>query len=735
MTKSKPRNLPGSLTFGLVALLTVVLLAPGNASAQRKAAKKKGKDKFSETTTVVVVEIPVTVVKDGEPIRGLTAEDFQVSEGRKKHPIVGFNEVDLSLEGAPLSAAEIPIAARRHFLFMFDLSLSDPAKIARARHAALELVEESLHPADLAGVATYSTSQGLKMPLGFTSDRYQLRLAIETLGLPQLVHTTRDPLGILLTGLDTTAAIIDSPGASAAGTARGGLDPEAEILELLSTIETEVRREEQRDQILALTSSLAELAGVLKSVQGRKHVVFLSEGFDSTALTGIGMSTLGEQQRAQEQTDAAMAGRIWEVDSNARFGDTSTQNVLGQMAEAFVKADCTIQAVDIGGLDAGGAVTGTTADAGTARNREAGMHWMASQTGGEYYRNFNQPAQAMGRMLNATSVTYLLAIQPENLQFDGEYRRLKVKVNNVPRGARVVHKPGYFAPTEFAEQNPFARRLNTAGLILGGDSGGAVDTAVLAAPFPMGLGNAYVPVLIEVGGPSLLAGQVDEVMPTEIYAYAIDSMGTVRDYFSRVLAFDMKKTPLTLEQQGLKYWGHFELPTGDYVLRVMVRNGTTGAFGIDKVPMRVPDFDISEVAISQPLFPEPVGKWLLVREKAEEQADVPYPFLAGETPFIPAAKPTLNAREITQLLLVGFNLGSGAIELSGEVYTLDGSRIGQRAISIDDRPLTEASYLDRLIAMFDPGQLDAGEYKLVVTLSDGESGEERTASIPFVVGG
>ncbi len=62
---------------------------------------------FSESTQVVVVEVPVQVIKDGEPVRGMTAKDFEVYDGRRKVPITGFDVLDLA---APAAAAGAPAA-------------------------------------------------------------------------------------------------------------------------------------------------------------------------------------------------------------------------------------------------------------------------------------------------------------------------------------------------------------------------------------------------------------------------------------------------------------------------------------------------------------------------------------------------------------------------------------------------------------------------------------------------
>ena len=98
---------------------------------------------FSEATEVVVVEVPVQVVKDGEPVRGLTAKDFEVYDGRKKVPVTGFEVLDLAAAaGGGRGAPQVPVSARRHFLMIFDLSFSEPKSIVKARLAAQKVVKD-----------------------------------------------------------------------------------------------------------------------------------------------------------------------------------------------------------------------------------------------------------------------------------------------------------------------------------------------------------------------------------------------------------------------------------------------------------------------------------------------------------------------------------------------------------------------------------------------------------------
>ena len=297
-----PQSLPpqrpgvGRALIWLAVFLAAITL-PDVVQSQRS--------RFEESTDVVVVEIPVRVHQNGEPVRGLTAADFEILEGRKKLPIVGFEVIDLSTStpGAEaMPAARVPIAGRRHFLMLFDLSFSDAAAVVRARQAAMDLMEHGLHPADLVAVATYSRVGGAQLALGFTSDRKQIEYALGTLGLITPAQQVRDPLGIVMADL-TDFRLGAEPGTS--GGARSfGPDAGAELRSYLADGERQVRQEVAKNEILVMTSQLAELATMLDAVQGSKHVVYLSEGFDSSLL--LGTQDQGRMQEMAVWPEAAL---------------------------------------------------------------------------------------------------------------------------------------------------------------------------------------------------------------------------------------------------------------------------------------------------------------------------------------------------------------------------------------------------------------------------------------------
>lgn len=713
----RQQSRPSAYLRSLLLFSTYLILPnPGPLVAQQA--------RHAEVTEVVVVEVPVQVSKDGRPVRGLTADQFEVLDGRKRQDLIGFDVYDLSISGVEPSEVgpRIPAAAQRHFMLFFDLSFSDPASIVRARHAAKELVATGLNQNDLVGVATYSASSGSKLILGFTSDRNQAELAIDTLGLPQLVESRRDPLGI------TFADMPESWGTATAGSSgRGGIDVEAEVRQAVTRLESSIRRADDKNDILALTSSLTEVAELLRSVDGRKYLVFLSEGFNSSIIVGQGGGASREEQQAiQRQNDAAMRGEIEAVDSNLRFGDTSAQNQLSLMLSEFVRADCVIQAIDIGGLRTGG-------DTRPRRESKQGLFMMADGTGGEFIENFNNLTVAMEKMLERTSVTYVLAFQAKDLDLDGKFHKLKVKLKDGPKGARLAYRPGYFAPKPYSELSQRERIFSAASRLFG-DASGQIGTAALAAPFEIESERAYVPTMIEIHSSDLLKGNQGGTVTAEIYAYAVAEDGQVRDFFNQIIGIDIAKAGSTFQETGIKFWNHFELAPGSYVARVLVRNANTGTSGVSVFPFRVPDASQQEPALLAPMFPEPAGRWLIVRGQRAEETTHDYPFTIQGEPFIPAVKPVLVSGQSVPVILAGYGLGD-SVQIVAELLTLNGDPVDGVSLNVGDRRLAADPTMAQWAATLGLGPLEAGDYELRFTATEPETGAAHSSAITVSVSG
>jgi VWFA-related protein len=700
-----------------VMALAALAALPGSSRA-RGAAEPSA---FSETTQVTAIEIPVQVTRDGEPVRGLTAKDFEVFEGKSRQAITGFDVVDLRAPAAQGLSANIPVAARRHFLLLFDLAFSEPKSIVKARAAARDVMLKELVPSDLVAVATYSSSAGPRLVLGFTSDRRQLQAAIDHLGLPQLVDRSPDPLRLVA---DDFKASLPSDMIATKAIARVAAQQDiAESLEQIARDSERAERTSQMQVVSSMTSSLADLARLMAAVDGRKQVVYLSEGFNSSFLEGA-------ESKAQQDklAESVQFGMSFDVDSDARFGSTHQNNLLEKMLEAFRRSDCVIQAVDIGGIHGGDGdpanasadpLSSSVAGAPTRVSGEATLFQMAKDTGGELFRSFNDLGAAMDRLLRQTSLTYLLTIQPQDLAYDGQYHKLRVQLKNGSRALQVSYRTGYYAPLPYAKQSPAARNLAAASALMSSQSSGTVDLAVLAAPFHGSAGKAYVPVLIEAGGSSLLAGTEEALIPAEIYAYAVDDQGQIQDYFDQAVRLDVVHAPRALWDAGLKFFGHLELPPGNYWLRVLVRNGISGAYGMRASALVVPAFGAAAPSLLPPFFAESPGRWMMLREPPRgEQKTAAYPFVTGNQEYIPASRPMLSPGQDEALTLVGYNWGPGEPKAEGRLVSAEGRDLGPLALRLDGRRAGEGDKPDSARATFRlPAGLGAGEYRLVVTLS------------------
>jgi VWFA-related protein len=216
-------------------------------------------------------------------------------------------------------------------------------------------------------------------------------------------------------------------------------------------------RVRQERAVTALSRAFADLAKTIGGLYGRKYVVLFSEGFDSSVFQGT--ANIDEQNTmAAEST----FGHLWNIDSEKRYGSTKSATELEAMLEEFRRADCVVQTIDIGQLrERGGA------EEQFVGTRDS-LFMIADGTGGELYENFNDLSAAMAQMLNRTSVTYVLAFQPENIRRDGSYHRLRVEVKNAGRGMRVVHRPGFYAPRPFGEQSASERMLHAAQQVVSG---------------------------------------------------------------------------------------------------------------------------------------------------------------------------------------------------------------------------------------------------------------------------
>jgi VWFA-related protein len=682
-----------------------------------------------ERAEVSLVEVPVRVVdRENHPIRGLTARDFTLTADGRPQEIVAFDAIDLA--DSSLEPGAFPPAARRRFLLLFDLSFSRPRSIVGARRAATDFVVRQVAPGDLAAVATYSVETGFRLLVTFSSDRAQLARAIETLGV-DAKREPLDPLGFYFEPRALAMATLDRGAeASRNETTVGTL---VDSLETMNALQKQQSDEYARGRVRSMISSFGELARALDSVEGRKDVVLLSEGFQNRLLVGAAETT--------QERDWLVNGQIWKVDGDRRFGNQPLRNEVSDMTSLFRRSDCVIHSVDVAGVRLDG-----EPDANGEPNREPhvpggdrdSLFEFAEGTGGEVVRNVNDLSASLARLVTDTSLVYVLAFRSDRPSAEGRFHELKVRV--AAKDARVTARPGYYDRRDFRKRTAFERSLDAADAIASERPLHQIPVRVLAVPFAGAAGAAAVPVEVEIPGPDLLDGVRGEKTGLEVYVYAQGSDGRLGDFLTQSVGLDLTRSRDTLARGGIRFAGSLRLPPGAYRLRVFVRNAETGRAGLSASDLRVPDFSARRPELLPPLFLEGPGDWLPLRAKARGdgggEAAYPVVTIDGE-PLSPVPLAT-PAAGILRLWLVTYHFGAGApnesLKLAAQLLDAEGRPLGPAEISVLSR--SEAGPDGRrnaLLAFRPPAGLSSGRYGLRVFAEDASSGERRQSVAAFRV--
>ncbi len=577
-----------------------------------------------DTLTVHYVEVPVTVVgSDGKPVRGLTKANFQLFDGRRPVDIASFDAIDFDSPASVRANASSP-AVHRSFLILFDLTYSSPSSLTRAQAAARAFVQKNVRPADLIGVATIDVQRGYRLVTNFTTDRSAVAAALDH----PVSFRGADPLQLAGTqNYNKLEADQDLMQRS-----------ESERKEQSESRQDQARlardQDEQflRDQVHRQLDLLAQLAASMRNRRGRTQVVLLSEGFNARVISGRSARDLNE-----ENDDANMAtrGAPYKVDSDRRFGSSTSQNLLQAMTQAFQASGVVLHAIDLRGLR-----TLTDLTHGEADDNDDGLFLLARPTGGEVFRNSNDLSDNFARMLHQQDLVYVLGFQAPVVN-PGKPHELNLKLVNGPRGASLTYRRGYFEGG--TRSTALEQTLTAADIIIRDLPQSDIGVATLATAFPGTMEKGQVPVVVDIRGADLLKAAKDNHLAAEVFMYAFDEEGAVRDRVYQRLTLDVDKVGDKLRQNGVKYVVTLQLPPGKYAIKTLVRTPATDQNGYVRSEVTVPKR--GETVLLPPFVLDDPQAWLLING----DRDHAYPFHVNGMPFVPSASgamPTGSAHKL-----------------------------------------------------------------------------------------
>jgi VWFA-related protein len=525
------------------ALLAFALLAPLATAVVAQDAPSQAPPSFKAGVELVRLDVRVTDASGG-PVRDLKQSEIEVEEDGHSRPVVFFQHVEEPTESyaevaSHTVAGEVSTnqgAARGHlYVIVFDQQHLAPGNEQRAREAAQRFLQTRVRPGDRVALFTLP---GPGPQVGFTANAR--RVAAELAGVRGLAQPlllgplagirvdeafqiARGNEAVLRTVSERLQAERESDtkhDADSSPTAPLAIARE-DALGLVKTVDTETRR------MLAL---LRDVMRQMREIEGRKSVLFISEGFYDDNVT-----------RDLEDVAAAAAQSysvIYAIDVNRRGSDlTANEPAASDRATGIL-------------------------------DRVNPLAGLAAETDGLFANDAGLRVDQIFAAVAAQSQDYYLvgfAPRDEAVKDPGRYRRVKVRVHR--SGATVSTRTGY------ALVDP-ASRL---------DRRQAIDRA-LAAPFPQqglpveyttyqlrGAAQGVQRVIMSLAAELPLASERQARSADVVFIVRAGSDGRIVTSGTDTIALPEHRGSAATTTGTATYRVQFELAPGDYIMRAVVR--------------------------------------------------------------------------------------------------------------------------------------------------------------------
>lgn len=731
-------SIPRSWRSGLLVALVASFLLAAAASAQRPQFR----------TRVDLVQFQVRVTDgSGGFVPGLTVDDFRLEVNGRERPITTVYEVDLTEEPAAQTAAARPPAAWRQWMLFFDAAFNTPRGVFAAQEAARDFVENRVSERDLVGVATFSTVVGARLVVPLTRDREQVLTAIEGLGLNSATRNV-DRAGFLAQPL--LAALQPADATTGAGAA-AGVDINAAVEEAIRQVGN-LEFDQYASVVAQYTEQLDTIGEMLRTIRGRKHVVFFSQGFADAVISGQSLDALAANTDAMQQN----AGLALATSSGEdRFGSAEVRSSLDDALATFRSADSVIHVVDptgVGGgrdrTNIGGAQTGAGDFAARGGTRSA-LTALADATGGDMFWETNDLAGALADIEESNRSYYVLAFARE----DGDDELLELDVEVTSAGAVVDAPEELAAPDAFENMSEVEKQIQLAEFVTKGIEHSDLVFDVSAAGFAGDGSMLRLPVVIEVPWEQLedLADSgSDARVELEMFTYALDEGNRLVDFSSGEVNLNMEAMRGS-PAAGLpfRYYDLLWSRPGVRRVRVVLRDKELGRISAyTSQPTSVPDLGTGAVAIGGPFAVDWDHPGLIMRgfdadSPPEHKKDGPvaFPFHVGDEEITPAATLAVDPGDPVHAYFVAHNLGTDAngspqafVALAlqtpmGQPMPMPGQAMLRRYYD------PETDQIHMVVKGDLPADLQSGQYGMMIMLQDQTTGERTTATIPIWVNG
>lgn len=504
-------------------------------------------------TGIDAVQLDVSVLdKERRPVRGLTAADFTVLEDGKRAEIVAFSAIELSAMPAAVTPSGVDTVPP-------DVSSNDGPQ----GRLVVILIDPFLERVMVPGRVTIAD------PPGITALRATAHRIVDSLGSGDLAAVGHTIYGSPQNFTIDRARLKRSIDGGAFGTNKraegeewGNCHCGVCRLEAITRVATALRDESHR----------------------RKTVFFIGERVRLAPVPGPCNAYLEPATRAMVNATQLANVTVHTVDPNA----LETTNV--RAGDDF-RPDAPVSEA---------AAAQERANRATLIERQQSLQTVADWTGGRAVLNTNNPEESVRPILEESSAYYLLAFQRSDIEADGRFRPITVKVNRPD--VQVRTRKGYYANAVSRGDAgvPGPAPLEEIAQALLPERG--IPMTTTAAPFR---GATGAPVLVVATGvrasasPNSTAtdpGAPLQFEPIEILTSAIrDDEKDAEWQRQRLFVALPDGTPGELRYESIST---LNLKPGRYELRVAIRHERADVVGSVHTFVEVPDFNTQPLTLS-----------------------------------------------------------------------------------------------------------------------------------------
>jgi VWFA-related protein len=552
---------------------------------------------------LVQIDAVVTDPK-GQPVKNLTAADFEILQDGKARPITNFSWVTASADSkaaaqsdyaltnaAPVLATRLkPDDVKRTLaLVVDDLGLSFE-NIARVRAALKRFVDLDMQPGDL--VAILRTGAGLGALQQFTADKRLLYAAID-----RVRYNATGRVGI-------------SSFAPLTATPRAANQQQQILLDRSDLAERRALDERNRMFTVGTLGAVSYVVDGLRELPGRKSMILFSENLTFSSSEGNNQPVMDSDvlDRLHHLIDAAnrSAVVIYAIDPRG-------VQFLGLTAADDASTRGPLQLAS---------VEGQRSDA--MFHSQEGLAMLADQTSGLFLHTTNDLNEALQSALGDSAGYYLIGYHPAPGTFDAsanaeKFHKITVRVKTA--GLHVRSRAGFFGvsdqepppsqPTRYAQitkamRSPF------------GVSGIHVRLTPVFANAPME--GSYVDTLLHIDGTDLKfidepGGWHKAVVDLVVMTFGDNGQATGTTNKTYTIRAEGKTYEMLLKN-GLVYsMQHPVKKPGGYQLRVVVRDVNSEQLGSASQFIEVPDLRKGRLTLSSILLNQNFATSLMRRDR------------------------------------------------------------------------------------------------------------------------